>query len=94
MAFFEYPAIYTGEIEPKGAKKWIPLTHNGVLIKSNVKKCLAGKPVELWVYDRVALMHLAEFDWPWTHLRLAEGVGTSMGRWKSVRSFRPGIDDV
>ena len=94
MAYFEYPPIYTGEAEPKGAKKWIPLTHNGVLIKSNVKKCLAGKPIELWVYDRTALVHLAEFDWPWTKLKLAEDAGPAIGRWKSVDRFRPGIDDL
>lgn len=93
MVGFSYPDIYTCEIEPRGAKKWVPLTKDGILIKSNVKKVLAGKPAWCWVYEQVAMDHLAEFDWPWTRLRYDSAKVVPMGRWKETRSFTPGRDD-
>ena len=88
--------VYTGETEPPGAKLWIPLSKNGILLRTNVSKIAKDFPVKIWVYDKVVLEHLCSFpyQWPFTILMYAEGIGLPRGRWKEERSFRPGIDDI
>lgn len=94
MGYFVKPEIYTGETEPRGAKEWVPLTKDGVLIKSNVKRVLAGKPSVCWVYHQVAMEHLAQFDWPWSILRYESTAVTPLGRWKDSRAFVAGVHDL
>jgi|CryBogDrversion2_5_1035270.scaffolds.fasta_scaffold10659_4 hypothetical protein len=89
----ETPEVYTGETEPRGARVWIPLTNEGRLIKSNVKRVLRYKPSTVWVYHQAAMDHLAEFDWPWSKLRFAKDV-KPRGRWREYREFVPGVHDV
>jgi hypothetical protein len=89
----EHPDMYTGEVEPRGAKHWVPLTKDGHLIKSNVKKILRAIPSTVWVYEQTAMDHLANFDWPSSKLKYAEGV-IPKGRWRDYRPFKPGVHDI
>jgi len=88
--------IYTGEKEPSGAKDWVPLSKDGVLLKTNISRMSKSFPKVVWVYEDVVLRHLCSFpyEWPFTTLRYAEGIGPPHGRWGDTRTFRPGIDDV
>jgi len=88
--------IFTGETEPPGAKIWIPLSKDGVLLKTNVNKMSKEFPVKVWVYNDIVLQHLCShpYEWPFTTLMYAEGIGPATGRWGDERSFRPGVDDV